>query len=476
MGFAQERLAEEAGLPRKTIYNTEKYGSAATRTIEKLARVFGVTVATMLEPDVETAEAVFLAKQVDRLSEGAKQTFFRSISSAVDRESKRAEVPAQPTPRRAPSVSTNDDSIEADRQFASVQVPALFDLPKSDWHRRLDDEPCFISVTSAWEMLAQGDRLRFVDPRQAVNCFKLALDVIERLDVARKGTPHELRATAWKELAWTLRSLGEYAEAEAAIDNAEESANLCANRESMLARVRLTRAILLTTMERYEEALLLVRESRAMFSDINDQARYSMAIEQEAIILIKRKDGINAIPILKRLLKESADDETKARRYCNLTVAFEFVGDFGSARKALEKACVLHEKLGSTHHLGMDRWTLGRIIAKSGDLDDGLKRLERACQEFRQLEDADTAVRIELDICEIEIEHHRQTSETLDRLRAAAAYAIEKRLPQSECRALLYLQQLGRTAKVAHIRYVKDFIEDLAKHPHREFVPPEIAA
>lgn len=41
--------------------------------------------------------------------------------------------------------------------------------------------------------------------------------------------------------------------------------------------------------------------------------------------------------------------------------------------------------------------------------------------------------------------------------------------PIKECQALLYLQQLGPSAKPAQIRYVKDFIADLPLHPHREF-------
>lgn len=480
MGFAQERLADEAGLPRKTIYNTEKYGNAGTRTIEKLARVFGVPAATMLEPDAETAEAVFMAKQVDRLSERAKQTFFRSISNgAVDRDSKPVEAIPRARARRARVVRGTVDvagPTDADRQFASEQVAALFRLPKAEWQKRLQEEPRFLSVASAWEMLAQAGRLDYVNAREATSRYRLALKVIEDLAAVLPQPPHELRATVWKDLAWTLRSVGEYTEAEAALDTAEQSARLCADREGMLARVKLMRAIVLTTMERYDEALPLVRESRATFGEIDDPVRYAMAVEQEALILMRWNDAANAIAILKRLLKESTDDETRARRYGNLALAFEMAGDLGSARKTLKRAHTLHARLGWTHVMRMDQWALGRIMAKTGDLDEGLLMLDRASEQSRELEDADSAVRIDLDRCVIEIENDRQTESTYNRLRAIAAFAIEKRLPQSECRALLFLQQLGRTTKPAHIRYVKDFIEDLARHPHREFVPPEIAA
>ena len=479
MGFGQERLAEEAGLPRKTIYNTETHGSAGTRTLEKLARVFGVSVATLMEPDMETADAVFLAKQVDRLSERAKQAFFRSLADGT------AEPQGRPfdasrlrtsRPTLVHALTGASADTDADRQLVSEPIAELFRLPESEWAKRLEAEPRLMSVAAAWEMVAQGDTMSRVNARVAASRYKLALRVIEDLAAVLPEPPHELRATAWKGIAWNLRSVGEYIEAEAALDQAEHSARFCSDRGGMLARVKLTRAIVLTTMERLDEALPLVHESREVFREIDDRLRYSMALEQEAIILLKRDEAARAVPIFKRLLKEAPDDETRAVRLGTLAAAYERAGDFASARKTLKKALAVHTALGWTHVLRNDQWLLGKILAKTGDVDGGLKMLDRASEQSQLLDDADSAVRIDLDRCQIEIENDRQTESTYDRLRAIAAYAIDKRLPQSECRALLFLQQLGRTAKPAHIVYVKDFIANLARHPHREFVPPELAA
>jgi tetratricopeptide (TPR) repeat protein/DNA-binding XRE family transcriptional regulator len=479
MGFAQEKLAEEARLPRKTIYNTEKFGNAGTRTIEKLARVFGVPASTMLEEDPETAEAVFLAKQVDRLSARAKQTFFHSMTnqrSAPDLE--RAATPTQLFRKRSVS-STGEVAHQTagEGQHPSEAVSALFRLPESRWQGRLEEDPRLFSVASAFAMLAHAEGMMETEPRVAITCYRLVLFVVEAIAKTDPISVHELRASAWKSLGWTLRKIGDYKEAATALDQAEAAARLCANGESMLARVKLTRAILLTTTERSHEALVLVNEARATFEAIHDLERYDMAIEQEAVILLSRHDGARAIPILKRLLNKSTDEPTKARRYYNLAIASELADDLVSARKYLKKAASLAAKLGWTHALCKNRWALGRILAKAGDVDDALTTLECASAEFRALDDADSAVRVDLDRCAFEIENGRHNEEeTFDRLRAITSYAIEKRLPQSECRALLFLQQLGRAAKPAHIRYVNDFIHDLAKHPHREFVAPELAA
>lgn len=81
MGWSQDDLAEKAEVPRKTVYNTEKFGNAETRTVEKYADVFGVSLSTMFETDPETAEAAFLAAQVTRLSDTARETFHRVLAS-----------------------------------------------------------------------------------------------------------------------------------------------------------------------------------------------------------------------------------------------------------------------------------------------------------------------------------------------------------------------------------------------------------
>lgn len=477
MGYAQDRLADEAGLPRKTIYNTERYGMAGTRTLEKLARVFGVSAATMLESDPETAEAVFLARRVDRLSERAKETFFRSVQSkGAGRDAQPAEGVAASPLREPKTVTSTLAPSDADRQFAAEQVSELFRLPQSQWELRLQQEPRFLSVACAWEMLAQGERMNRIHPGKAMDIYRLALKVIEDIAAVLPEPPHELHATVWKNIAWTLRSFGEYAEAEAALDTAEQCARACADRGSMLARVKLSRAIHLTSLERWDEALQLVTESRATFRAIEDSARYAMTFDQEANILLYRQDGATAIPILKRLMKETVDDETRARRSLNLAIAYELAGDLKSALSTLKKAQALHKSLGWTHELTKDRWALGRILAKAGAIDEALETLEQASLEFREMGDADNVVAVDLERCAIEIENECHGEATFTRLRAVASYAIEKRLPQSECRALLFLQQLGPSAKLVHIRYVKDFIADLPRHPHREFFPPELAA
>jgi tetratricopeptide (TPR) repeat protein/DNA-binding XRE family transcriptional regulator len=475
MGWSQETLAAEAALRRKTIHNIEKHGRAGSRTIAKLARAFDVPVETMTELDESAAHAVFLAARVSRLGATGRDVFFRELRGRIGHFDE-ADVlsTSSRTGAGASSVNELSDAV-SDEQFASEPIPDFFRFPRSEWRRRFEEEPRYRTITFARQLLTEADRVTFEDPRVAIDYYRFALSVIDDIG-ATLPSHHELRVTAWKNLAWALRCVGDYKEAEAALDTAEEAAAWCSDRDRQLARLKLSRAILLGAMQRLDEAVALAREAGVLLSRLNDAAGYEMALEEEAVLLLNKNDGSGALAILERLPIDDTDDETKARRLTNLAIAFGETGALAEAQIYLERALAHHQMLGWQHLLVRDRWVLGGIQAKRGDIDGALATLDRAAEEFRAMEDADSAVRVDLERCEIEIEHGRADSSTFDRLRAASAYAIEKRLPQSACRALLFLQRLGRAANVRHIRYVKDFIRNLDQHPHREFVPPQRAA
>ena len=71
-------------------------------------------------------------------------------------------------------------------------------------------------------------------------------------------------------------------------------------------------------------------------------------------------------------LSEAADEETTARRYYNLAAACELADELTRAKIYLEKAASIHEKLGWWQMLCRDRWILGKILAKSKNIDAGL--------------------------------------------------------------------------------------------------------
>lgn len=365
---------------------------------------------------------------------------------------------------------------QREEQFAKAFVAELLSSSPESWNAALLANSAAASVPVAWAILAEADRLCDEHPQDAVAMYEFAVTVAEHVGTVRAIPCHELRVAAWKDLAWVLRRVGEYERATFALDQAEQAADRCADREAMRARVTLARSILLTSMQRLDEALPLLRRARATFLMVGDLDRYEMTLEQEANVLLSRKDGHAAVAILKKLVSEPTDEATKARRFANLAHAFELAGALDTARTYLRKACAIHKKQGATFLRLHDAWTMGRILAKAGAIDRSISLLRFVATGMRNLDDHDTTIMVELNLGEIEVEHQRATAATFHRLREVADYAASKCLPAAELRALSYLEQLGATVRSSQIRYVREFIAALGRNPDREFVPPLVAA
>ena len=189
---------------------------------------------------------------------------------------------------------------------------------------------------------------------------------------------------------------------------------------------------------------------------------------------MKTGDAGTAVALLAGIVDLPADEMTRARRYANIANALERVGALWSAGEYLSKAKVIHTRLGATMNLQHNNWVLARILASANRIDESVAHFAEASGCFRTLGSIDHAIRLDLEWCEVEIDHDVATPETYDRLRLAATYAIEKGLPVAKCRALEYLQQLGRQASVSHVRYVRDFLQHFEANPHLQFSPPEM--
>jgi tetratricopeptide (TPR) repeat protein len=326
----------------------------------------------------------------------------------------------------------------------------------------------------AWAMMDEANRLRLRAPSDALVWLEHACLVAD--GAARWGTvlAHELRVEAWKNYAWLLAYLGEYARAEDALDWADDAANQCADRRHMEAIVQLMRSILLSQMERWSEALPIAVVARQTFATLGDEDRRVKSVEQEALIRMKSGDAPGAVALLSGIVDLSADDMTRARWYSNIADALQMVGAIWVASDYLYKARQIHSRLNATTNLHHNTWVLARIMASASRLDESFRHFGDASGGFRALGAIDHAIRVDLDWSEAEIDHGAATSATYDRLRLAATYAIEKQLPVAKCRALEFLQMLGRDATVQHVRYVREFLERFASNPHTQFSPPEM--
>ena len=324
-----------------------------------------------------------------------------------------------------------------------------------------------ISAALGWLLLDAAETHIFTEPREALQIYDLTTYIADAATLAS-----ELRVETWKNYAWLLAYLGEYARAEDAIFWAEDNAEQCVDRRHMLAIVHLTRGIILSQMERWREALPIVTATRKDFRELGDVDREVKASEQEANILMRLGDVGGAVAILSKVVELPADDLTRARRYGNIAHALELVGAYWSATEFLARSSEIHARVGAMLMVYRDTWEMARILAQTERLDEAGEKFSVASDGFRSLDAVDSAIRVDLDRSEFELEKRIANDATYDRLRAVATYAVEKGLPIAQCRALAYLRDLGRTAKLPHVRHVRSFILRHATHPNIEFRQP----
>ena len=117
-------------------------------------------------------------------------------------------------------------------------------------------------------------------------------------------------------------------------------------------------------------------------------------------------------------------------------------------------------------------WLAGTILVKHGRYQDGIEKLREAQRLFLEVENADGYARVELDVAEADLRNGADLRSVRDRLSAVAAYAIEKRLPIEQCKALAFLRELGTSMCVGDVVYVRDFIDSSSAEPYLPFHAP----
>lgn len=381
-------------------------------------------------------------------------------------ESKSAELPSSELIARQREVA---EMGEEARLAAKAFLARLLRLSPLARYVEINRDREQLTPALAWCLIDEAMGLVFSEPRTALPIIDLATYVADYVSGHGAVHSHELRVEAWKDYAWTLSFLGEYARAEAALDWAEDAASQCADRRHMLAIVHLARGIMLAQMERWSEALPLVNAARAVFAQLGDVDRATKAQEQEANIRMRIGDAEGAVAILSSIVYLPADPLTQARRFQNIAHALEMSGALWRASDFVARSRAIHSRLGVTFMLCKDTWSLARILAKTSRLDESFEQFEAARNGFLELDAVDYVIRVDLDRSEIEIDHDVATDATYARLRFAAQYAIEKTLPVAKCRALDALQQLGRAATASSVRRVRDFIDHFETNPHAVF-------
>ncbi len=362
--------------------------------------------------------------------------------------------------------------LERERDESSdVVARYLRDTPSEEWPR-LAEMPDLRNNAALEQMSEEVRRRLHRKPREALAIANLSASIAESLAPSQYPSVMlaQLRGTAWKDRASTLRYLARYDEALEAAERGEEAVAAFASLELDRAVIRLVKGMILAQQERFEEAHTILSECRQLFREYGDTKRYVQAGRAQASSLYQEARHVEAHDLLNELLREATaagDLESQAGIQSNLGYCATHLGDFVAANIHFSEAVAKFTDLGFTAEVPRTERGAGLSLIARGQITSGLARLREARRAFlmaRMVEDAGLCA---LNIAEVLIERGDRTEarsliqEVVDEFTAA-------RMNQRAVTAVIELRDAidvdDVTAETVHT--VHAFVESLQHEFH----------
>ena len=327
------------------------------------------------------------------------------------------------------------------------------------------------------KLCAVSRDLREKQPMHALSLADAAGSIAEQLDVDRysRALVDDLRGTAWLERANALRYLGRHPEALDALDLAERAFEKTPVAAFSIALVQYLRAAIDVELDRCDEALRLARRSAGVFRQFGEHDRYLHARMIEGCVLFHQNRFDAALALMARLIpaaRELGEAATLARLYLNVANCELALDSLDDARLHFAQALSLYEALGLETEKIRTRWSLGSLLVRGGNLEEGITRLHETRRDFERLGATIAAALVTLEIVEARLAagRHREATELCGGL-VESFSAIG--MTGNALQALAFLREAVTTGSATAIlvRHVRTYIERRADGT--PFLPPE---
>lgn len=277
--------------------------------------------------------------------------------------------------------------LERERDESSdVVARYLRDTPTDEWSR-LAEMPDLRNNAALEQMSEEVRRRLHRKPREALAIANLSASIAETLAPSQYPSIvlAQMRGTAWKDRASTLRYLARYDEALEAADRGEEALAPFATLEHDRAVIRLVKGMVLAQQERFEEARAIMAKCRQVFRDYGDRARYVDAGVAEAGVMYETNLIDDCRQLLLELLPHATaegDVVTQAKIHSNVGYCEMRRDAFASANIHFSEAVAAFTDLGYTSEVARTERGAGLILVARGQLTSGLARLREARRAF----------------------------------------------------------------------------------------------
>ena len=277
------------------------------------------------------------------------------------------------------------DCAEREQQRAGELVDELLAHPAPRREVLVGNSERFLSLAVAQRLLEASHASGFQDPREAERLARLALRIIESVDVAFYGRRliDDLRARAWAHAGNALRIANRTDEADAAFrrgaahlegtaDPLEE-----AGFQHLLSSLR-------KQQRRFDEAADLMRSAASLYEEVGDTDRLARVLTGLGSSYLDQGTPEAAVePLLEALRHVDAlvDPRTALYIHHNLTVCLSETGRFLEAQRMFTAARPLYERFPDRRTQLQRQWLEGIVAAGTG-------RAEHAEELFRQVKSA----------------------------------------------------------------------------------------
>lgn len=409
---------------------------------------------------------------------------FRSVSSSLKEESvwEPRELREQPVPQTLAFLRNYAANAANEDAQAEDLVRELLTGPREWWHNKLRHEPRYFTAGVVRKLIAATDRAIDTMPADAVEITALAGAIADALDPARypSQTVVKLRAAAWRERAYALFFVGQFADAVAACDKADGYLAQCMIVDYDKARLDLVRALTYRQMDRVDEALALTKPTAAVFERFGDRARVRTARSVEALLLMKVGNYVRALDVLLSLERElgrDADPESLAMLVHNIGCCYRALGDYERTIEYSTAAATMFDDLRFPVGAVRVRWNIARALMSLGRHDEALRQLTALQKDFQSLSMMMEAAVAGLDLAEVLAMQNRH-GEVEVVCRAAMRYFESAGVPYIEraLTAIGYLQEASKAGRATPrlVQHVRTFIDRLPVERELLFAPPPL--
>jgi hypothetical protein len=316
------------------------------------------------------------------------------------------------------------------------------------------------------------------NPLHARNLADVAVTIADQLSTADypADTVHTLRGLAWKERANALRFLAEYPAALDALDHAERELSGLGRNAFELGNIAYIRAVVLTYMDRLDEATRQAADSARIFAAYGDTDRWMRARSVEAGVLFYRREFARAADVFGQLRSyaESNDDAIGVARHSyHMATCFLELGDAARADPLLLDARRTYKAHDLRTEVITTDWMLGVSERVRGRFEESILKLASARKAAEELGLPEEAAHITLALIESLLLAGR-TGEIPSLCSEVMRYFRRSGRLRQALTAAAFLKEAAAkgSIRVETVQHVRSFMQRLERQPEILFVPP----